>query len=136
MKWILIAVLSQLLVTAAASAKLEFQLQECVVHSVSITPDKIVFMVSGRCEFLLSTSSAGSTRKGESDLDHATVIIKNQFKGDTPEQRQRSWKEKCDKAAATQGKTIWMDCFKATFVVEEYRVNYVSCAEASISERG
>jgi hypothetical protein len=93
-----------LLVTARSSfAKMGFQTEPCEVHSVVTSDLKVVFVVSGGCEMLLSkvSDSSGNAQKVSSVL-HACVIILHRAHEQYP--TEESWKKACEEFKAFSGK--------------------------------
>jgi hypothetical protein len=119
-----------------AFAKVDVQLEKCTVESVTNMESKIVFVVSGQCLFVLATPTGKNAREIRTHLYHATVTIKrnDMMQALSPDEKQRRWKELCEKAGSLRSKTIWMDCEHVTLVIEDDQVNYLTCTEASFGD--
>ncbi len=120
----------------SAFAKVDVQLQNCAVESVTNMGSKIVFVVSGRCLFFLAAPTGKNVRETRTLLYHAVVTIKRNDMSEarSPDEKQRRWKELCDKADALRSKKIWMDCEHVTLVIEDNQVNYLTCMEANFGD--
>lgn len=100
---LLFAALLLLVTATSSSAKMGFQTEPCEVHSVITSDLKAVFIVSGRCEMLLSkTPDSGGNAQVVSSFLHAGVIILHraleQYSTD------ESWKKACEEFKALSGK--------------------------------
>ena len=111
-------------------AKAVFQMDDATVHSVSVTDEKIVFIVSGKCRFILSGSGWVNA-----DLDHGVIVVlRPEGPGDAASVAERSrWQatlkqreEQCKRAKVLDGKKTPFQFNGYHYVIERDELIFVS----------
>ena len=125
MKRLLFMLLSALVFVPAAFAKYDFQIEVCTIHSVSVSDDRIILIVSGDCRFSLEKSGWVN-----STVNHGPVIIRNSHDSRTLPAGVTSWEGYQQLAKSFEGKKTDLACLSDQLVIERDRIVSVSCETA------
>lgn len=114
-----------LMFVPAAFAKYDFQIEACTVHSVNVSADRIILIVSGDCRFSLDKSGWVNAA-----VDHGVVIIRNSHDSRALPDGVTSWEEYQKLAKSFAGKKTDLACVSDQLVIERNRIASVSCDTA------
>ena len=125
MKRLLFTLLLALVSVPAAFAKYDFQIAACTVHSVSVSDDRIILVVSGDCRFILEKSDWVN-----STVNYGRVIIRNSHDPRTLPAGVTSWEEYQKLARSFEGKKTDLACVSDQLIIEQGRIVSISCDTA------
>jgi hypothetical protein len=128
MKLTCLAFLITITILSSAFAKVDFQMDDAVVHSVSTTDEKIVLIVSGKCRFLLRKDSTDSPAWVESYLDHGVIEV---LRRGAPGAGYTSWEEHGKQAKALEGAKAKIQTLEGRYVIERGQIIFQSCEIAT-----
>jgi hypothetical protein len=109
-------------------AKVDFQMEDATVHSVSVTDEKIILTVSGKCRFAVRKDSAGPYDWAESYMDHGVIVV---LRRGAPGAGYTSWEEHCKRAKSLEGTKAKIQTLEGQYVIERGQIVFHSCEVAT-----